>query len=173
MVYIAFIRGINVGKKNWIPMGVLKSKFEECGYLNVQTYINSGNVIFESKEIKNNIRIEIEGILYKHFSDTVKTIILKRTELAKLSNEIPKAWLNDKNQRTDVALLFPEIDKESILEELPFKKEFINVRYAKGAIYWNVKRSNVVKSRLAKIIGQVIYPFMTIRNINTIRKLAE
>jgi uncharacterized protein (DUF1697 family) len=173
MIYVAFIRGINVGKKNWISMRVLKQKFEELGYQNVQTYINSGNVIFESKRSKNAIRIEIESILNDHFSEVVRTIIMKKTELSKLNNVIPETWQNDKIQRTDVALLFPEIDKETVLEELPFKKELIDVRYTKGAIFWNVKRSNVLKSRLAKIIGHKIYPFITIRNINTIRKLAE
>jgi uncharacterized protein (DUF1697 family) len=173
MVYIAFIRGINVGKKNWISMSVLKNKFENLGYQNVKTYINSGNVIFESKKQETVIRLEIEKMLEDHFSETVRTIILKKSELVKLSKIIPDNWLNDKNQRTDVALLFSEVDKQEIIKELPFIMEFIDVRYAKGAIFWNVKRSNVLKSRLAKIIGHKIYPFMTIRNVNTIRSLAE
>jgi uncharacterized protein (DUF1697 family) len=173
MIYIAFIRGINVGKKNWISMSVLKNKFEDLGYQNVKTYINSGNVIFESKKQKNDIRLEIDKMLEEHFSETVRTIIMKKSELTKLSDLIPENWLNDKNQRTDVALLFPEVDKQEIIKELPFIMELIDVRYTKGAIFWNVKRSNVLKSRLAKIIGHKIYPYITIRNVNTIRSLSE
>ena len=44
--YIALLRGINVGGKNKISMPELKMMFEDCGYEDVITYINSGNVIF-------------------------------------------------------------------------------------------------------------------------------
>lgn len=44
--YIAFLRGINVGGKNKIPMACLKAGFEEMGLAEVKTCLNSGNVIF-------------------------------------------------------------------------------------------------------------------------------
>ncbi|MCA9364814.1 MAG: DUF1697 domain-containing protein [Candidatus Moranbacteria bacterium] len=49
-IYIAFLRGINVGGKNKIEMARLKKCFESLGYENVSTYINSGNVLFQTKE---------------------------------------------------------------------------------------------------------------------------
>ncbi len=48
--YIALLRGINVGGKNLIKMPDLRACFEENGFLSVVTYIQSGNVIFESEE---------------------------------------------------------------------------------------------------------------------------
>ena len=48
--YIAFLRGINISGKNKIPMAELKACFEELGFLEVRTYLNSGNVIFSSDE---------------------------------------------------------------------------------------------------------------------------
>ena len=47
--YIALLRGVNVGGKNKIPMPLLKAAFEEAGFYEVSTYINSGNVIFSSE----------------------------------------------------------------------------------------------------------------------------
>jgi hypothetical protein len=47
-MYLALLRGINVGGKNKVPMAELKACFEELGCENVRTYIASGNVIFES-----------------------------------------------------------------------------------------------------------------------------
>ena len=44
--YIAFLRGINVGGKNKIPMAELKKEFEKLGFREVKTYLNSGNVAF-------------------------------------------------------------------------------------------------------------------------------
>ena len=50
MKYIALLRGINVGGNNKVEMKKLKDVFEALGFKNVSTYINSGNVIFETNE---------------------------------------------------------------------------------------------------------------------------
>lgn len=50
MKYIAFLRGINVGKNNIIPMDDLRNLFSAMGFKNIKTYLRSGNVIFESNE---------------------------------------------------------------------------------------------------------------------------
>ena len=48
--YIAFLRGVNINGKNKVPMTELKKGFEEIGFTEVRTYLNSGNVIFSSDE---------------------------------------------------------------------------------------------------------------------------
>ncbi len=45
--YIAFLRGINLGKRR-LPMSQLRSSFEELGFSDVKTFIASGNVVFSS-----------------------------------------------------------------------------------------------------------------------------
>ncbi len=87
-------------------------------------------------------------------------------------NAIPAAWQNDSEQRTDVAFLFPEIDTEKILSDLPVKLDFINLRYVPGAVIWNLDRKNLYKSHLSKIISHPHYQLMTVRNVNTARYLA-
>ena len=57
MNFIALLRGINVGGKNKVEMGQLKNLLETAGYTKVSTYINSGNVLFESDENLDNISI--------------------------------------------------------------------------------------------------------------------
>lgn len=49
MIYIALLRGINVGGKNKIDMKLLTQSFEQVGMNNVVTYINTGNIIFSHK----------------------------------------------------------------------------------------------------------------------------
>ena len=61
---------------------------------------------------------------------------------------------------------------KKIIDELPIKKEFLDIRYVKGAIFWNVKRDDYNKSQLNKIINHKSYKLMTIRNVNTARYLA-
>ena len=54
-VYIALLRGINVGGKNIIRMADLKRVFETIGFCEVKTYIQSGNVLFKSNEAEESL----------------------------------------------------------------------------------------------------------------------
>jgi len=49
-VFVALLRGVNVGGNNMISMSALKKSFESLGFTDVLTYINSGNLIFRTKE---------------------------------------------------------------------------------------------------------------------------
>jgi uncharacterized protein (DUF1697 family) len=172
MRYVALLRGINVGGNHKVEMKNLKAIFESLGCINVSTYINSGNVIFESKVDQKNISKKVEDGLKKEFEFEIPVLIKTEKEIKKIAEAIPRNWQNDSVQRTDVAYLFPEMDSIKIINELPVKKDFIEVRYIKGAIYWNVRRENVYKSNLAKIISHKLYKSMTVRNVNTARYLA-
>lgn len=173
MKYVALLRGVNVGGKRKIEMKKLKEIFGELGFKNVSTYINSGNVIFESEEKTKSIKQKIESELKRIFDDEFPTLVKSVDELKNIANNIPDHWQNNDEQKTDVAYLFEEIDNEKMLEELPVKKDLIKVRYIKGAIVWNVKRENVYKSNLSKLIGHRLYKYMTIRNVNTARFLGN
>jgi uncharacterized protein (DUF1697 family) len=171
MKYIALLRGINAGKERRVDMKKLQAIFESLGYTNVSTYINSGNVVFESNDDPNILK-KVLACFTKEFDFEIPTLIKTEKEMKKIADAIPKEWQNDSSQRSDVAYLFPEIDSQKTLDELPVKKEFIDIRYIKGAIYWNVDRIYYNKSHLNKIIGHTLYRFMTVRNVNTARYLA-
>jgi Asp-tRNA(Asn)/Glu-tRNA(Gln) amidotransferase A subunit family amidase len=106
-------------------MKKLKSLFEILGFKNVSTYINSGNIIFETGSKPK--REEIEAAMEKEFGFAIQTLVKTKREMQKIATAVPNDWQNDAEQRTDVAYLFPEIDLESTLNELPVKKEFIDV----------------------------------------------
>ncbi len=173
MEYVALLRGINAGGNRKVEMKKLKALFEALGFANVSTYINSGNVIFESSKSKAAIQREIELIFKKEFSFEIPTLIKTKNEVQKIAKAIPDDWQNDKKQRTDVAYLFDKIDSRNIINELPMNREFIDVRYVKGAVFWNMDRKNLNKSRLNKLIGHTLYQCMTLRNVNTARFLAS
>ncbi len=66
--YIALLRGVNVGGKNKISMPELKLAFEEIGFLDVITYINSGNIIFSSNtQDKSKLIRKSESIIEDKF----------------------------------------------------------------------------------------------------------
>ena len=90
-VYLALLRGINVGGKNKVPMAELKACFEELGCENVRTYIASGNVMFESNKSSADLTEEIQEALPKKFrldSELIKILVLStisyRRSLTKL-----------------------------------------------------------------------------------------
>ena len=56
MLYIALLRGINVGGHNKVPMAVLRVALSQVGLKNVQTYIQSGNIVFEFIEDRATCR---------------------------------------------------------------------------------------------------------------------
>lgn len=68
MIYVALLRGINVGGKNKIDMKLLKETFILAGMESVITYINSGNVIFtDMKHTKSEIAEFLEEAIFKDF----------------------------------------------------------------------------------------------------------
>ena len=75
MKYVALLRGINVGKNNRIDMKSLKSLFEMNGYCNVSTYINSGNVIFESNKPPKLLMAEIESGLLERTGAKISVLV--------------------------------------------------------------------------------------------------
>ncbi len=172
MKYIALLRGINVGGNRKVPMQRLKDLFVSLGYANVATYLNSGNVIFETDTEQEVLQKEIPEELKRKFGFEIPTLIKNEKEVNRIANAIPREWKNDSEQKTDVAYLFPEIDSKKIIDDLPVKKEFIDMRYVKGAIIWNVKKKEYNKSHLNKIINLKQYQLMTVRNVNTARFLA-
>lgn len=172
MKYVALLRGINVGTTKRIEMKKLKAMFEKNGFENVSTYINSGNVLFESTKKKQMIHDEIKLNLHNKFGFDIPILIKTIKELQQIVDKIPTTWVNDETQRTDVAYLFDTVDSIEIISKLPFQKEYIDVRYTKGALFWNVLRNNYNKSHLNKLIGHELYQYMTVRNINTARYLS-
>lgn len=88
--YIALLRGINVGGHRKIKMDSLRESFSSGGFQNVQTYIQSGNVIFDSKTVDaSRLSEEIESLIKKDFGHDVPTIIRTPGEISTILNRFP------------------------------------------------------------------------------------
>lgn len=171
--YIALLRGINVGGTRRVEMKRLKALCESLGYSQVETYKNSGNLIFRSSKKLAVLEKELVSSMQAEFGFEIQTLLKSAQAMRKIADALPTTWQNDDRQRSDVAYLFPEIDTPKILAELPLKKGFVDLRYTHGAVFWNIERKNYSKSQLNKLISHKLYQLMTVRNINTARALAE
>ena len=174
MRYVALLRGINVGGNAKVPMPKLKNAFEELGYTNVVTFINSGNIVFTSnvKSIKKLVA-DIEKHLEKLFQFKIVVLIRDQSEIESIVAKVPNKISNDKVTKCDVLFLQDEINNKSILKEMPFDKTLEKLNYYDHALVWTISRENQPKSKMVKIIGTKMYKQLTIRNINTVRKILE
>lgn len=172
MIYVALLRGINIGGRNKINMKELKTSFERIGMLNVVTYINSGNIIFEDPVHSEAEIVQLlETEIFKSFSFEIKVLIRNLNNFKKIINRLPEHWTNDKMMKSDVLFLWDEIDEEAILDQLTIKPGIDTVFYVPGVILWSVPREHAAKSGLNRLASKKIYKKMTIRNINTVRRI--
>jgi uncharacterized protein (DUF1697 family) len=170
--YVALLRGINVGGNNKVDMKILKSCMEEMGLINVRTYINSGNVIFNSDKDEQSLTSLIERCLENKFGWKIGIVVRNQKNIENVCKNIPKEWINSDGQKTDVIFLYWGYDTKKSLELITFRS-VDNIRYIDRAIVWNIARGDYSKSGMNKFVGTNVYKNMTARNVNTVRKLME
>ena len=174
MIYVAFLRGINVGGKGIVSMAAIKEALVAIGMSGVRTYINSGNVIMSTPALDGEtLTNRIEHALEERTGMSIKALVMDHMALRKLVEAIPHDWVDDKTMRTYVLLLWKELDDRQILERLPTRAGVDNVTYTPGAVIWQVARKDLAKSRMNRMVGTPIYKKITIRSANTMRKLNE
>ncbi len=172
MKYVALLRGINVGGNNKVPMATLKKTFERLGFDDVRTFIASGNVLFRAGTTDHTkLTKQIEAAIAKDFGLSISVLLRDEKKMETLVKKLPASWVNDKTMKCDVMFLWSEVDKPSILKELPFDLKIEDITYTPGAVLWRIDRDKITKSRMLKIIGTKLYKQMTVRNCNTTRKL--
>lgn len=173
-VFVALLRGVNVGGNNMISMKSLKESFETLGFVNVSTYINSGNIIFQSKEADpRKLERKIEQMLSSDYQLDSKVVLRSLSEMEKLVQALPQNWGDDGDWRFNVAFLRHSIDSEKILAELPANSDIEEILYRPGTLLWSVQASEATRSKFVKLSSRKIYKDMTVRNLNTTRKLYE
>lgn len=172
--HIALLRGINVGGNKKVSMAKLKELFQSLGFQNVSTYINSGNVLFESDEKSDKKLVSIiEQSLFEHFGFEIQVVVRSLDEIKKIAKAIPETWQNNTEQRTDILFLWEDFDNKKTLDLIQQTVGVDTLIYTKGAIIWHFDRKHYTKSSMHKFIGTTVYKKMTARNVNTVRKLLK
>ena len=173
-VFVALLRGVTVGGNNMISMRALKESFEKMGFTQVVTYINSGNIIFSTKESDaRKLEVQLEQMLLKDYRLDSKVVIRSLPEIAKLVKSLPPGWGGDASWRYNVIFLRHTIDSKKILTELPVKDDIEEVVYRPGTLLWSAQASEANRSNMVKIISKKVFKDMTMRNLNTTKKLYE
>ena len=171
--YVAFLRGINVGGNNIIKMEILRLEFEKMGFQSVKTYIQSGNVLFQS-DLNDEIEIEkkIEKELAIAFNYKAKVLIRSQKDLENTISHFPEIFENPE-WKHNVIFLSSAIDSQDILKQFVLKKDIEQNSYYKGVLFWSAKWDKATSSTMLKLSARKEYQEMTVRNTNTTRKILD
>lgn len=169
--YIALLRGINVGGNNIIKMQDLKIAFEKMGFQFVKTYIQSGNVLFQT-DITDIPKIEltIEKELSKKFNYEAKVLVRSEKEMESIISHFPKIFDNP-DWKHNVIFITGTLDHKDILKQFEIKKDIEEMSYYKGVLYWSAMMERISSSTMLKLSSRKEYKQMTVRNINTTKKI--
>jgi uncharacterized protein (DUF1697 family) len=172
MKYVAFLRGVNVGGKNSVKMSDLKKLFEEKGFRNVTTYINSGNVIFETEEQnKEKVERNLEKSILKTLKVNTLVILVSGKELKSIVSGTPKNWRTEKDLRKYIAFIKKPFEAKDVMKEIEAKEGVDFAEEGSGVVYMSTLLSGITKSRFTKLITRNIYKYISNRNYNTVQKL--
>ncbi len=175
--YIALLRGINVGGKNTVRMEALRQMFERLGFDCVQTYIQSGNVVFKSTEDTKSVQQRIEQEFGQVFGFAVTVLVRTLEELAELvahcpfsREELEEAAAASAAESLYVAFLrqAPGPDDIEKLSAYRIENEKFQIH---GKDVFLLFYQGIRNSKLASHLDKSGIP-MTVRNWNTVNKLA-
>jgi uncharacterized protein (DUF1697 family) len=174
--YVALLRGVNVGGKNAVPMPALKAAFEDAGFQDVATYIQSGNVLFTAPASgQTDLARRIEQMIRAAFDHYDASVVLRsRSQMRAVVERAPKGFGSEPSKyRYDVCFLKPRTTAKQVIAGLPLKEGVDRIWPGSGVVYFSRLTSRASSSRLNRVASLPVYKQMTIRNWNTTTKLLE
>ena len=173
--FIILLRGINVGGKNKVSMKELKELLEMNGFHDVITYINSGNLIFSSENSDiGTLKSECEAIIFKKFKLKLNAMIISADDLLEALHNAPDWWDADKESKHNAIFVIPPATVEEVFSEVgEIKPEYEKAGCFGRVIFWSAPLKTFSRTRLSGVVGSSVYNSITIRNSNTVKKLAE
>ncbi|UCF21545.1 MAG: DUF1697 domain-containing protein [Gemmatimonadota bacterium] len=171
--HLALMRGVNVGGKNIIKMAELRACFEDLGFSDVATYIQSGNVLFGvSGKTPKDLASSIEKEVSKRFKCESSTVVLSHDELENVVKHAPKGFgKSPAKYRYDVIFLKEPLTAGKAIESVRTREGVDEAHAGKGVLYFSRLISRATQSYLRRIAETPIYQQMTVRNWNTTTKL--
>ena len=168
--YIALLRGINVGGHKKILMADLRLLFESLGFKEVQTYIQSGNVVFRSKE-EAYLANKIGEAISAKYGFNVPVLIKKASELSEILSKCP--FFDEKREKSYFILLkeYPSQESVKITTDFSHSNEEFHIVEDCVYIYYSVGAG---KAKMGvNFFEKKLKVKATARNYRTMAKLLE
>ena len=174
-IFVALLRGINVGGNNMIPMKELSAKMTAAHFESVRTYIQSGNILFRADAKRaDELPSDIAALIKKHFKLEVPVVVRTQAELSKLASAHPFEAVPGANDKTlNVAFLSgtPLAEHVALLDPTRSPQDHFRVVGRDIFLFYGggvagTKLTNAYFDSKLKVVT-------TVRNWKTVRTLAE
>lgn len=170
--YVALLRGINVGGRNIVAMADLRQAFEAAGHQAVATYIQSGNVLFESGAPRNRLEDELESMLELRIGTRLVVVVRTHLQLRGVVQKAPEGFGQQPGTyHSDVIFLKAPLSSQQAMRVVGRREGVDQAWPGTGVVYFARLSERRTESRMSRIVGTPEYAQMTIRNWATTTKL--
>lgn len=172
-VWVALLRGVNVGGNHILPMKDFAKSLERAGFESVRTYIQSGNVVFRSSAANpNTLADRISETVNENFGFKPSVFVLKSNELKSIvgKNPYPSAVEQPKSLHIFLLASAPKASDISSLQEFKLPTESFELV---GKVLYLHAPEGIGRSKLAASVGKALRADVTARNWRTVGKLLE
>ena len=171
--YALLVRGINVGGKNKVVMAQLRQELTELRLENVETYINSGNIFFDTNIARIQLVEDLKGFFERHYPFIQHFSLLSNEDYEEELRNLPDWWYHEM-ARKDVLFYTEGLDtKQTIakVESLKLVDEVLH--FGKLGIFWGkLSEETYTKTAYHKhLLKMPFYRQITIRNAKTFDKI--
>jgi uncharacterized protein (DUF1697 family) len=171
--HVVLLRGINIGPRNRIAMPALREALEEAGFTDVQTYLQSGNVVLESRAKPETVRRNVAKLIKDQFGLEIAIVVRTKAELAAVVKRNPHGKVATNPKAYQVTFLERKLPAKTVreLEETATKDERVVVS-GREVYAWHPQ--TIARSKLwAKLAGKSLGVTATSRNWTTVEALLE
>lgn len=170
-IFIAFLRGINVGGHKKIKMANLRAALLEENFLEIHTYIQSGNLVFKSSETPGACEIKIIQCIEKKFGFTVPTLVLSYSDLKEVVSKNP--FTSEKVEQSYYTLLSHSPEKEAIAVFLTTQYPEEEILLREKCVYFHTNKSFSKSKYSNNIVEKKLKVEATTRNHRTMTKMVQ
>ena len=168
--YIAFLRAINVGG-HIVKMERLRLLFESLGLANVETFIASGNVIFESRATSAaTVESKIEKLLHQELGYEVRTFLRTDAELAEIAAYQPFGTAGD--GQLFIGFLAGPLPAAAVARLESAQTAIDDFHIHGRELYWRIRGRSSDSRFSGPLLEKTLGTAATLRNSNTVGKLA-
>ena len=167
-VYVALLRGVNVGGTNKLPMAELRTLFTSLGYDNVRTFIQSGNVIFSSDQPPD--ANQLATVVAQHFSIDTNITLRSSKALKEIVERNPLSELDAAYIHVGFCIKAPDVHAAKELDRERFVPEKFEII---GAQMYLFLPNGMARTKLPGYLFRQLKVPTTIRNWKTVNKLVE
>jgi uncharacterized protein (DUF1697 family) len=173
LTYIALLRGINVGGRNRLPMAALRSLAADLGYIDVRSYVQSGNLVFRAAAEPPELAARLERAVEHHCGVSVPVIIREARDWATYLATNPFPGASEREPSLVMLALSKVSPREGATEQLRARATQGERVLQAGDALWIHYPRGAGKSKLSPgLLDRTVGSAVTTRNWRTVREIA-